>query len=159
VGKKEVFTYIMYLLLLFGSYYLYYQIGYKIGHNEGYIMADTKLINLHEKYNELSKNTSCGNIQEYVSEQGFIYDYYQLRNKTDNCYNPENGTNSKLYNVDWLDNCSDIYIDCEDTSFMIDCLAREYNIDCEYYTYLATGAVKSHRGIECNVTGEFERLN
>jgi len=141
------------------SMYIYYSAGYNGGYNDGYITADKKLMNLHEYYNKLSENTSCGNISKYISGEGFVQDVFELKYKAESCYQSENGTTTQLYNVDYLENCSEYPIDCEDISFMVDCLAREYDIECEYYTSLTVGSSGNHRGIECNARGEFKKFN
>lgn len=120
-------------------------------YNQGYIQGMSHLKKMHNHYDKLSQHTPCGNISKYVTGV-FTADVYSIKKDAWKCKN--NVTDQDLlYNIDWLDNCSEVHIDCEDVSFMIDCLAKEYNISCEYYTYLAVNN-PHHRGIYCNVSGE-----
>ena len=49
-------------------------------------------------------------------------------------------------------------VDCEDISHMINCLAKAYNIKCDYYIYYGTKNIGGHRGIFCKVDGVIEKL-
>lgn len=147
---------IIFLILFILAVGLWFNAGYKKGHTDGYVMADKKMMDLHKEYDRLSNNTPCGNVSKYITGS-FMSDVYEIRSLAWDCKNNVSDKEHVLYNVDYLGNCSGVHIDCEDASFMIDCIAREYNISCEYYTYFGINT-PNHRGINCNVSGVIKEL-
>jgi hypothetical protein len=100
------------------------------------------------------KTSDCGSLDGYYSGEGFFVDlskakfhsYYKV---SDDGFHISNDPNSE----DW---------DCEDISHAIYCLAKKYDIDCEFYYkkyYNHQIDNKDHFGIVCNIDGRWMELN
>lgn len=114
------------------------------------------------KYDKLSEEASCDGVEIYFTNESFDRDVMSLKMTiSNNCYGNHNETNYSFSRIlsfhDTLGNCTP-GIDCEDISFMIMCLAEEYNETCEYYTYSGYN-FDSHRGVKCKKSYGWRDVN
>lgn len=99
----------------------------------------------------------CDGIDLFYTGHGFAFDEYNMHSLYKQCYRNDDNLLSELthlYNpIDSL-NCSGKAIDCEDYSYMVNCLANKYDIECRYYIESRSGSIM-HAGSECFIDNEW----
>lgn len=130
----------------------------------GWLMANNTQIR-HSNYLAQEIISSCEGIEDFYTGMSFGFDVEILQNRIQRCReitgNRVNDTFISeyiiLYSPKDLKNCGDKRIDCEDASFFIGCLAKKYNITCEYISYWGVN-IPSHVGVQCLINKEWERF-
>jgi hypothetical protein len=116
----------------------------------------------HHLHNLIDNIHECKDIGLFYTGNGFWEDAINL---TETAYMNCDGERDTLFTMFYrytpkdILNCTGKPFDCEDLAFNIGCLAKEYNISCQYYTYYGINT-EAHRGIKCQTElGNYIEVN
>lgn len=123
--------------------------------------SDSILRFFYDRMIRFDTKTKCRGMDKFFNGFSFDSDYRRMKKKYNECYS--NGDiKFNLMTAENLSNC-DKYFDCEDFSFVVNCLASLYGIDCEYsmgMTYRGfENETSGHIGLHCYVDNEWLKYN